>query len=61
MKWFPKFCQSFSEFRGKAPFVGIFTNRKPELLILDPKLVNEIFVSKFKHFQINSTNVILLF
>lgn len=48
----------FSEYRGKAPFVGIFTHRMPELLILDPSLVNEIFVGKFKNFHLNYTNVI---
>lgn len=46
-----------SDFRGKAPFVGVFTYRMPELLILDPKLVDEIFVGKFKHFRNNYTNV----
>lgn len=47
----------FSEYRGKAPFVGIFTYRMPELLILEPSLVNEIFVGKFKNFHLNYTNV----
>lgn len=50
-----------SEYRGKAPFVGIFTHRLPELLILEPSLVYEIFVGKFKHFHINYTNVMFKF
>ncbi|KAJ6635496.1 putative cytochrome P450 28a5 [Pseudolycoriella hygida] len=46
----------YKTFRGKCPFVGIYTYRQPELLILDPKLINEIFVGKFKHFENNYTN-----
>lgn len=50
----------FRAFRDKYPFVGIYTYRQPELLILDPKLVNDIFVGKFKYFERNYTNVTIL-
>lgn len=46
-----------SKYRGKTPFVGVFTYRLPELMILDHTLVSEILVGKFKHFHINYTNV----
>lgn len=48
-----------SDFRGKVPFVGVFSYRLPELLILDSNLVNEIFVGKFRNFHLNYTNVII--
>lgn len=51
----------FSAFRDKYPFVGVYTYRQPELLILDPKLVNDIFVGKFKYFERNYTNVNIIY
>lgn len=50
-------AHNFSEFRGKTPFVGIYVNRTPQLLVVDPALAKEIFVGKFKYFPNNDTNV----
>ena len=32
-------------------------NRTPELLVLDPALVKDVLVSKFKHFKVNANLV----
>ncbi|CAD7092564.1 unnamed protein product [Hermetia illucens] len=40
-------------YKSKERFVGIFALRSPQLLVLDPKLAQEILVSNFKSFHDN--------
>lgn len=51
------FVEELSEiykiFKNKERFVGIFMTRKPQILIIDPKLSREILVENFKHFSNN--------
>lgn len=42
-----------SEFKGRANFIGIYDLRSPRVLILQPKLLKEIFIQKFKNFHNN--------
>lgn len=44
---------SHSEFKGKAPFVGIFQIRSPRLLLLKPEMVKDVLVKNFKNFHDN--------
>lgn len=44
----------YRKYFRKHRFVGIFEYRTPKLLILDPVLVNDIFVKYFKNFGENT-------
>ncbi|CAD7092565.1 unnamed protein product [Hermetia illucens] len=43
----------YRKYKSKERFVGIFALRSPQLLVVDPKLVQEILVSNFKSFHDN--------
>lgn len=51
------FCSSlikdFSEFKGRANFVGMYQMRSPRVFILDPQMAKDILVKNFKHFREN--------
>lgn len=42
-----------SKYKGTAKFIGIYQMREPRVMIIDPKLVNEILIKKFNHFSEN--------
>jgi cytochrome P450 len=44
---------SSSEFKGKTPFVGIIQIRAPRLVVLEPELVKDVMIRKFKNFHDN--------
>lgn len=44
------------KYKEKHRFIGVFERGSPKLLILDPELVNDIYVKHFKHFQINDSS-----
>lgn len=44
------------KFKQKHRFIGVFERQTPKLLILDPMLVNDIYVKYFKHFEINDSS-----
>ncbi|XP_055298123.1 probable cytochrome P450 28a5 isoform X2 [Sitodiplosis mosellana] len=46
----------YEKYKEKHRFIGIFERRTPKLLILDSKLVSDIYVKYFKHFQINDSS-----
>ena len=46
-----KFDQFYKEFKGKAPFVGIYTLLEPTLMPLDPELAKNILVRDFSSFS----------
>lgn len=37
-------------------FIGVYDRRTPKLLILDHKLVNDIYVKHFRHFPYNDSS-----
>lgn len=43
-------------YKNNHRFIGVFERRAPKLLILDPKLVSDVYVKHFKHFQINDSS-----
>uniref|UniRef100_A0A336LRC8 CSON013017 protein n=1 Tax=Culicoides sonorensis TaxID=179676 RepID=A0A336LRC8_CULSO len=48
-----EFAQIYENYRLKYNFVGIFVLRQPQLLIINPKVVKTVLVSKFKFFRDN--------
>lgn len=46
-----------SHYKGKAPFIGMFMMFTPYLLIVDPQLIKQILINKFKHFRNNDFTV----
>lgn len=50
LKYFPR------AYKNDHRFIGVFERRAPKLLILDPKLVSDVYVNHFKHFQINDSS-----
>ncbi|ALC49935.1 Cyp28c1 [Drosophila busckii] len=42
--------------RETDSYVGTFLLRAPKLLLLEPKLINEVFVSAFRHFENNDAS-----
>uniref|UniRef100_A0A1A9X3A0 Cytochrome P450 n=1 Tax=Glossina brevipalpis TaxID=37001 RepID=A0A1A9X3A0_9MUSC len=43
----------YDAFKDTNYFVGIYNNRRPELLILRPELARKVYVTDFKHFHDN--------
>lgn len=54
-----KFCRNFKETEN---FVGMYTFRQPQLLLLNPSSIKEVLVDKFDSFHDNdvSKNVSIL-
>ncbi|XP_063698674.1 probable cytochrome P450 28a5 [Culicoides brevitarsis] len=48
-----EFADIYRKYRFKHPFVGIFVLRQPQLVIIDPKIVKQVLVQKFKCFRDN--------
>ncbi|EDV38494.2 uncharacterized protein Dana_GF19494 [Drosophila ananassae] len=46
----------YMRYRETNSYVGCFLLRAPKLLILEPRLVSEIFVSGFRHFEDNDAS-----
>ncbi|XP_017130578.1 probable cytochrome P450 28c1 [Drosophila elegans] len=46
----------YMQYRDTHSYVGCFLLRAPKLLVLEPRLVNEIFVSAFSHFEDNDAS-----
>lgn len=44
------------KYRHTQSYVGTFLLRSPKLLLLEPKLINEVFVSAFRHFENNDAS-----
>lgn len=44
------------KYRHTHSYVGTFLLRSPKLLLLEPKLINEVFVSAFRHFENNDAS-----
>lgn len=54
------FCYYFlSDYRGKSPYAGIFTGRKPQLLAIDSELAKNVFTKDFKNFQSNEIGLLV--
>lgn len=47
----------FSEYKGKAPFIGFFMVMTPYYMLLDPGLVKQVLIQKFKNFRNNDFTV----
>jgi cytochrome P450 len=43
----------FSDFKGRANFIGIYQMRSPRVFILDPQMAKDVLVKNFKHFREN--------
>lgn len=48
-------CINPRTYKHTDDFVGIFKNRTPQLLALNPELVKRIHVQDFKHFHDNES------
>ncbi|XP_030566750.1 probable cytochrome P450 28c1 [Drosophila novamexicana] len=46
----------YMQYRLTESYVGTYLVRAPKLLLLEPKLVNEVFVSAFRHFENNDAS-----
>ncbi|XP_068154629.1 probable cytochrome P450 28c1 [Drosophila tropicalis] len=46
----------YMKYRENHSYVGTYLMRSPKLLLLEPKLINEVFVSGFKHFMDNDAS-----
>ncbi|KAM8718346.1 hypothetical protein ACLKA7_000161 [Drosophila subpalustris] len=46
----------YMKYRETDSYVGTFLLRSPKLLLLEPKLINEVFVSAFSHFENNDAS-----
>ncbi|KAH8400073.1 hypothetical protein KR215_006402 [Drosophila sulfurigaster] len=46
----------YMKYRETDSYVGTFLLRSPKLLLLEPKLINEVFVSAFRHFENNDAS-----
>lgn len=49
----------FSEYKGKAPFVGFYNFTTPYLLIIDPELAKQIMIKDFKAFRNNEFSTLV--
>lgn len=47
----------YREFKDKSPFVGIFAMLTPYLVVFEPKLLRQIFVTDFKKFRNNDFSI----
>lgn len=45
----------YNQYKGIDKFVGIFLLRKPELLLIDPDIIHDVLVTKFKNFSTNDS------
>lgn len=55
---FDEILQKFlSEYKGKAPFIGFFMVMTPYYMLLDPDLVKQVLIQKFKNFRNNDYTV----
>lgn len=41
----------YCEFKGRSPFVGIYFNRSPMLLVIDPATVRQVLTTNFQQFH----------
>lgn len=41
------------EYRGKTSYVGVFSTRRPQLLVTDPEVIKHILIKDFKNFNAN--------
>lgn len=46
------------DYKNKDSFVGVFSMRSPQIIAIDPKLVQEIWTSKFHNFEANQFSTI---
>ncbi|XP_032593960.1 probable cytochrome P450 28c1 isoform X2 [Drosophila grimshawi] len=46
----------YMKYRETDSYVGTYLLRAPKLLLLEPKLINEVFVSAFRHFENNDAS-----
>lgn len=56
MSFFFVFSWTIRKYKEKHRFIGVFEGRQPKLLVLDPELVNDIYVKLFNHFQVNDSS-----
>ena len=47
------FFFTWSQYHKDEDFIGIYSIRSPELLILSPEFIHKVFVSEFKNFHDN--------
>ncbi|KAL7036962.1 hypothetical protein ACKWTF_009015 [Chironomus riparius] len=47
------FTELYNKYKGTANFIGIFQMREPRIMVIEPKLVNEVLIRKFNHFSAN--------
>ncbi|XP_075154542.1 putative cytochrome P450 28a5 [Haematobia irritans] len=49
----------YDAYKESDNFVGIFKNRTPQILILNPELAKRIYIQDFKHFNENASSVLV--
>ncbi|XP_055371663.1 probable cytochrome P450 28d1 [Condylostylus longicornis] len=43
----------YKKYKGKTKYVGVFTGREPQLLLLAPDIIHDVLVTKFRNFYDN--------
>lgn len=42
--------EMYNAYKGKSPVIGIFRGVEPSVMVIDPKVVKQVFVTNFSHF-----------
>ncbi|KAJ6644129.1 putative cytochrome P450 28a5 [Pseudolycoriella hygida] len=49
----------YRQYKHTTPFVGVYSGREPQLLIIDPEMVKSILIKDFKNFEDNQMTTMI--